>query len=123
MQKPNDHYNGKRIAAIFAEKKGGCLAFKNNGMTHITGWTAQSVKELPGNDETLVFYPNPVKNILYSLAFTSGSTVFVFNAQGSLIKECKPANSQIDLSHLPSGLYYFYIFDGNRNSKGKFVRD
>ncbi|MDD3130520.1 MAG: T9SS type A sorting domain-containing protein, partial [Bacteroidales bacterium] len=65
----------------------------------------------------------PVKNILYSLAFTSVSTVFIYNTQGRLVNECRPDNSQIDLSHLPSGLYYFYIFDGNRNSKGKFVRD
>lgn len=96
--------------------------FKNNGMTHITGWTAQSVKQLLSTDEAPVFYPNPVKKNLYSIAFTTTSKVSIYNAQGSLVDECRPDNSQIDISHLQPGLYYFYIFDDNQLRSGKFVR-
>jgi hypothetical protein len=73
--------------------------------------------------EAVIFYPNPVRNNLYSAAFTTGCKIFIYNAQGCLVNECRPDNSQIDVSHLPTGLYYFYIFDGNRNTKGKFVKD
>jgi hypothetical protein len=113
--------NEYRLQPVF-DQQFDAPVFKNNGMTHITGWTAQSVKELLRNDETPVFYPNPVKKNLYSPFFIAGSTIRIYNAQGRLTEEYQPDDTQIDVSHLPTGLYYFYIFDDNQLRSGKFVR-
>ena len=63
----------------------------------------------------LMFYPNPVKNIVIVPNLSSG--VFkTFDVRGSIVKIGEFDNNNIDLSELNSGIYFMSIND-NRPKK------
>ena len=63
----------------------------------------------------LIFYPNPVKNIVIIPHLSSG--IFkTFDIRGSIVKIGEFDNNNIDLSELNSGIYFISIND-NRPRK------
>jgi hypothetical protein len=60
--------------------------------------------------------PNPTKGIVHIQTEITDFIITVFNTNGQFILETK--SNQIDISHLPKGVYYFNIeFEGKRLRK------
>jgi hypothetical protein len=69
--------------------------------------------ELPIVVNNFAIYPNPVTNSM--VYFTKTTDLFLFNALGQLINQATEIN-QLDVSSLPSGIYYM------RNSEGQTAK-
>ena len=80
-----------------------------------------------GNDLDLNIYPNPASNELNIHIINNSETVNikVYNMLGKIIEDfdVKSTDTQIDLSHYPSGLYYISGDDSKRNTMKKFVKN
>lgn len=75
---------------------------QNGGLVHTT--------ELPfskaGN--SLAFYPNPFSGVVQTdLIEAASGRLLVYSLQGQLVADIVPPCSRVDLSHLPSGAYWF----------------
>ncbi|WP_300491759.1 T9SS type A sorting domain-containing protein [Flavobacterium sp.] len=68
---------------------------------------------------------NPVGD---NLEFVSGTndmtnaTVYVYNASGMLVKEARFSTDVIAVSHLPAGIYFAVVGNGNVTEKIKFIK-
>jgi hypothetical protein len=77
-------------------------------------------------------YPNPFKDCLmleYQSGGTSAISISVYNTIGQLVKTiaCAPSSSEkslkeIDMNDLPSGIYFFKLFDGHSAFSLKAVK-
>jgi hypothetical protein len=85
-----------------------------------TWW--ESVRNLKNSS---LVYPNPVKN-QFSINSTTGvAHCEIFNTLGRIVKKYNNYKlvRNIDVSDLPSGLYYYKItFENDQESSGKFVK-
>lgn len=63
----------------------------------------------------IALYPNPVKDALQIGGFPSEEVkAIIYNAQGKVVMPLfrLPQENTIDVSHLESGLYFLYLYDG-----------
>ncbi|MCX6200273.1 MAG: T9SS type A sorting domain-containing protein [Bacteroidetes bacterium] len=85
----------------------------------ITGIEAQ------GAEHAVLFYPNPVRQILQLLSpkMNEAFTLSFFNVEGSLLKKVQLQNNQqtVDVSALPKGLYAVQITSPNKSLVKKLV--
>jgi hypothetical protein len=75
-----------------------------------------------GNDtETFSVFPNPGKGLFNFNSMTDG-TLWIYNSIGEtvLVKNCQEGQSELNLSHLEDGTYYFRL-DGPNGSKMKKI--
>jgi hypothetical protein len=75
-----------------------------------------------GNDtETFSVFPNPGKG-LFNFNSTTDGTLWIYNSIGEtvLVKNCQEGQSELNLSHLEDGTYYFRL-DGPNGSKMKKI--
>ncbi|MBL7698987.1 MAG: T9SS type A sorting domain-containing protein [Chitinophagaceae bacterium] len=74
-------------------------------------------------DETMRFFPNPVKGKLQLMGSSGYGTITIINNSGMIVKQKRsPANNIIDVSDLAPGLYYITFFDGNKRMSSKFTK-
>lgn len=73
----------------------------------------------------VVLFPNPVRDALYVKANTVVSgKLFVYSLQGTLVKsEMFDGNTQVDVSHLPSGIYFLKIQTKGQSITLKFIKE
>ncbi|MDR1097543.1 MAG: T9SS type A sorting domain-containing protein [Tannerella sp.] len=72
-------------------------------------------------EQTIVFYPNPVRDILYVdleriQHKTSGSNdIRLYNSLGNMCRQTKATGGTVELSvsNLPAGIYFLMIYDGS----------
>jgi hypothetical protein len=72
-------------------------------------------------EEAIVFYPNPVNNILYidlerTQNKTSGSyDIRLYNSLGNMCRQAKATSGTVEFSasNLPDGIYFLIIYDGS----------
>jgi hypothetical protein len=72
-------------------------------------------------EQTIVFYPNPVHDILYVdleriQHKTSGSCdIRLYNSLGTMCRQAKATGGtvEINVSNLPGGIYFLIIHDGS----------
>ncbi len=73
----------------------------------------------PENDLSKIsIYPNPAKDKIYLKGFSSEITSLqIFSIQGKLIQKLNNISTEIDVSHLESGIYFIEIntSEGNKN--------
>ncbi len=73
--------------------------------------------------DSLVIFPNPVKNILYLKSEKNISQYEIFNILGQKISSHKLKNNKIGVSKLPKGTYYLKaIIDKNNTKTLKFIK-
>jgi Secretion system C-terminal sorting domain len=72
------------------------------------------LNEISEQNSTKIF-PNPADNIIYIESNEIINSIMVFNSMGMLIKTVDTELKSIDVSELPSGIYYFN-FATNRKS-------
>jgi Cu/Zn superoxide dismutase len=70
---------------------------------------------------TKAIYPNPAGNIL-NLSGTGSGTYQIFNTTGSVMMKGALPSSEIDISSLPSGIY-FIRFDGQASGVTRLVKE
>ena len=77
--------------------------------TDVTG-TEESPAKSP------LFFPNPVKSTIVLGDIDNGKIIRIYSIEGRLLRQFEaPANKQLDLSDLPSGLYIMNL--GEKNYK------
>ncbi len=76
-----------------------------------------SVEEMKDIFYDIKAYPNPTKDWIVIEGLNDNSTINVYSATGSLIKQqFSGTNNQIDLSTFPNGLYLLEIRSGNQRT-------
>lgn len=70
--------------------------------------TITSIKEVLGSPFELVLYPNPASQILHILLndINSLQNIYIFNSMGFLVQKINNPLNTIDISHLPTGIYF-----------------
>jgi hypothetical protein len=93
----------------------------NEGFSLIADWqVADGIADL-SREEDLIFYPNPVRDVLTIRSSTPIDRVRIYTVTGLLVKDelVGAAEGNITVSHLPSGVYFLKIGD----KRGKFVKE
>ncbi|MCA1761966.1 MAG: T9SS type A sorting domain-containing protein, partial [Flavobacteriales bacterium] len=76
--------------------------------------------------EPIQVYPNPTRNTLTVVHTTPGIRVSVINALGQVVKTTRlsATPAQVDVQHLPPGLYLLQLTDGNKRvGYARFVKE
>jgi hypothetical protein len=83
---------------------------------------AKSTSETKIEAETINVYPNPAENTLFFTTEMTGTQVSIFSSAGSSVSQQKITNNNINVSDLPSGIY-FIVFekDGTKITK-RFIK-
>lgn len=84
---------------------------------------ALSIDEFEGAQ--IALYPNPAKDViqLSGLVQDRVEEISIYNQLGQRIKTLKRANATIDVSSLPSGMYYLRLKTTNGLSSKKFIKN
>ncbi len=94
-----------------------CITFETQGTV--------GVKTIDGFEPIRV-YPNPTRNTLTVVHTTPGIRVSVINALGQVVKTTRlnATPAQLDVQHLPPGLYLLQLTDGNKRvGYARFVKE
>jgi hypothetical protein len=77
----------------------------------------------PINISKILLYPNPVDNELFIHAETVIDEIEIYNIAGRKIVNCQYRNGQsINVTHLPTGIYFVKIIVDNQIVTRKFVK-
>jgi PKD repeat protein len=103
-------------------------ALWNGGNLEINGLSLiRSLKTSPvisGQDENIQFdfYPNPSGNTLVFSGIKSPFMVNIYSSQGQQVISSSPELSQLDISGLKPGVYYFVIYQNEKIISRKFIK-
>ena len=70
---------------------------------------------------TISFYPNPAKDRITVSGTFNLSILLIYNSNGQLVKATRQSE-EIDISELPSGLYFAKAIEGEEIRSGKFMK-
>lgn len=76
----------------------------------------------PSPDQTLSFYPNPVRHTLH-LSGIEATQISILDLTGKLLFQVPGTQAEIDLSHLPNGLYFLRWQGNNRTWTKKIIKE
>ncbi len=108
------------ITAVMVNNNFDNLNLRKNGLTQIISLYFDN--SLVNGEESIDFYPNPSKNILYFKGINGTSIIKVFSSHGDLIIRCEEGTQKLDVSMLDSGLYFVYFYKNNIPNIKKFVK-
>jgi hypothetical protein len=82
--------------------------------------TTSSIKQVEGNSQALLVYPNPANTVINVQYLANSATVLVYDVLGNEVMKQPLVNKQssLDISHLQSGVYFIKV----GNSTQKFVK-
>ena len=84
-----------------------------------------NVDEGPSEIPGVNVYPNPSNDGIFNVNFEKASSVKVVNVLGITLYDGKvdqgTSTKRIDLSAAANGIYFVYVFDGERSSKRKMI--
>lgn len=78
-----------------------------------------------GNNQNVVVYPNPFISIFSMQGLKPRDKIRVFNLTGYVVYEGEvysPESHEIDLSHLPDGIYGYSVQNGTLIDTGKIIK-
>jgi uncharacterized protein (TIGR02145 family) len=121
------------------------LNFADDNLNYITdnpkeyGFSVRCIKDWEGSSEradipaitklsdtfqkTIEMYPNPANTIIYFKNLPKNASVSIFDLNGRKIKSCIPAENQIDISDLTSGIYSVQITSDNKSFTKKLIKE
>ncbi|MHA7058225.1 carbohydrate-binding protein [Aquimarina sp. M1] len=113
---------GNRLSLIIDAISGNDFAFasKENGtVAEPTLIITYTTNRDYSKDDTIVFYPNPVVDVLQVSGETAGKTVKMYNSIGVLVKQVTLEDGQntIDMSDVSSGIYIVNILQVGKTNK------
>ncbi|HPJ91422.1 MAG TPA: T9SS type A sorting domain-containing protein, partial [Bacteroidales bacterium] len=79
------------------------------------------IEEIDAQDITL--YPNPVKDILYIETEEAIKAVHIYNVQGAVVVESIGDVREINLAHLPAGIYTLRVEIGKTVSTLRIIKN
>jgi len=110
------------------------IASNSHGICGGSNQRSRTIPSTRGGISPIVFYPNPVADILYieideeaftqfleqnntdskSLKISPTFDIRLYDGQGNLLRQAttKGGSSQFNVSNLPNGIYYLHIYDG-----------
>ncbi|MCC2589746.1 fibronectin type III domain-containing protein [Chryseobacterium sp. MFBS3-17] len=120
----NDKYLVMRVAMRRNGSPEMCSTFDNG---EVEDYKVRIVKPRPNNimdNNQVILYPNPVKNILNVTKVKDGATYKVYNSIGQLIQNGAIFSNRMDVSKLISGVYIIDITDTNGETvQKKFIKE
>ena len=70
----------------------------------------------------VVFYPNPVDDVLHIQTNETERRIEIYNLQGTFVMAIEGATQVVDVSRLPAGVYIIKFITGNGISTQRFVK-
>jgi hypothetical protein len=105
----------------------------NSDVTTSVGINKFSITVIESENETLdvadfsinkvIFYPNPVKDMLYVKTENKINSISIFNINGLKVFEGNLVDNKIDLSTLNSGIYFVKIETENESTFKKIIKN
>ena len=83
--------------------------------------TATSIDKLVAH--TVTFYPNPVRDILHIQAEKAVTAVRIYNIHGAVVTQAAGDIREINLTHLPAGIYMVRAEIGERVSTMRIIKE
>jgi type IX secretion system substrate protein/VCBS repeat protein len=74
------------------------------------------------NSSQIVFYPNPVQDVLFIEAQEQIENIKIYTLQGNLIKEATLVN-EVNVSELSSGMYFIQLSGEGKTVTKKFIKE
>jgi photosystem II stability/assembly factor-like uncharacterized protein len=105
-----------------------CYAVGQNGMIlKTTNGGGTGTNEIPVSSKLLKIYPNPAidKIIIETSGVSQESNLAIVNTQGQelILRQMTEPKTQIDISNLPSGVYFVRVTNDKTVEVGKFVKE
>ena len=78
------------------------------------------------SDSKMQLYPNPAKNEIFVDWKSTDAVYSILDAKGSLVAKkvtLAKGKNKIDISKLPSGLYFIEISVAGKSSTTKFIKE
>ena len=100
------------------------LSHEDNGMMgqFIIGPSTAGINDFLSTDNTVFVYPNPVNNLL-TIQMDTTSEKFVTEIVNILGEKILETNTNlIDVSSFSNGIYFIYVYKGDKILKAKFVK-
>ena len=131
IQSTWDHGSGGTVTRSFTFTKGATADVQtptaDANFTNIAlAWnpSAAGVEETPGVEGVTV-YPNPSADGIFTVEFDKATSIKVVDVLGNTLSEEKlDATTDIktvDLSTYSNGVYFIYVYEGNKSGKYKVV--
>ena len=84
-------------------------------------------EETPAQDDSdVLLFPNPVKDVLHIETYRKDLSIKLYDENGRCVverQELHVSNTQMDIAHLPGGMYIYSIFDKERVIEtGKIIK-
>lgn len=107
----------------FPKTKTHVIAFKYNTSNNMT-FKPTSVTNTAKEGEDLTAYPNPANYQVTVHGLKADATYIMMDISGKVLKtgNITPANSDIDVSAMPAGVYIFNITEGDNFNRLKFIK-
>ncbi len=105
----------------FYNSGGGPVNYGDSAITYYK--TVVGIKENLSLSNHLSIYPNPSKGVFTIENATDITSINVYNTQGTQVFETKieSRNAKLDLSNLPSGMYFIRVNEGNSHIIRKVI--
>lgn len=113
------------IGVTNLEEGGSCIsnnASFNPTLTDISsGSCSIALSSSTFTEDSFSLYPNPVMDVLNIYSFEKIDLIKIINAQG--MELLKTTNTELNISHLPTGLYFVQISAGNKSAIKKMIKN
>ena len=121
--------NGNSINCLFEDQ----LFWSTGASTPWGSWTfihgnpgidVTNINELQIDESKLKIYPSPTSNFLNFEGPKEDYSLQILNIQGQLFHEMKniSGNQKIDVSFLPSGLFFLHVNNKKGNQTIRFIK-
>jgi hypothetical protein len=74
-------------------------------------------------DEQVSLSPNPAKDIIKITGLLHEIEVVILDALGKVLRERAPFEAELDVSLLPSGVYFIQIFSEGRQTTKRLIKE
>ena len=110
-------------ALFLANQSGQYLVSSGIDVLRVISGLVTGVPDLPQATIKCMVYPNPFTGLVKMNCASPISSVEVLNVEGSLVFMGKEPSQELNLEHLPSGLYIFRIKSGQQVFLQKIVKE
>ncbi|MCH8533775.1 MAG: CotH kinase family protein [Flavobacteriaceae bacterium] len=77
----------------------------------------------PEQTQNIKIYPNPANNRFFIQGIEEGAAIEVYTIQSKLIDRVNYSKAGVNVDHLPKGVYFLNIFQNNKKSNLKLIKN
>lgn len=91
-----------------------------------SGDCAKGIKvsvEAASAEQAINIYPNPAHDKLYIKGIKGSAEVSIYNSYGQPVINAQLSDNSLDVSMLPSGIYYLHLAGEQTNATARFIKE